>query len=524
MCKDRRKIIQNYLAVEQEKALKYESDLVLDLNMVWEPHPAQAQIKSALFGQNKKLAFIESGRKFGKTDIVVYCLYRYALSNPNSACYFIAPFQKQARELIWANNRMQNFFMPNINPQTGKTHQGYTREEAHQIYEELKEKYGVKITDNDMRIRFGNGSFIKLDGADNFEAYRGINPHFIAYDEFKDHHPKFHIGMDPNLATFDAPLLAIGTPCAGDEPNETGFNGLADYAKIAEHGAYFNFPSWSNPHVNKAFFVRKRAELFAKGEDDVWFREYCSKRVKSGQKTIFPMLNKKKHVVSEEYLKKVFWRKIKDWDKVFSFDPASSSCFAGTLYAINKYTKQILVLDEIYETKKEKMSSGQIFPRALKILDKWKILIDDTRFIYDSAALWFYNEVYNEFGIAMEPSIKDIKKKKDIRLSLIKDCLLIPGCILFNEEIVHDSLELGGGLFWEMENYRVDDNGKIPKEDDHALDEFRYALSNLYYDKAPDKPPGKDPNDERRGFTPDQDLAEDINSHFMEQHYADFYI
>jgi hypothetical protein len=508
------------LTTEQEQALIYESNLVLDLDLVWEAHPAQAMIRKALFKDGKKLVFGESGRKFGKTDIVVYCLYRFALMYPNSACYFIAPFQKQARELIWANNRLQNFLLPNIDPKTNLSHKGHTREEAFKIYAELKEKYGLKITDNDMRIRFANGSFIKLDGADNFEAYRGINPHFIAYDEFKDHHPKFHIGMDPNLATFDAPLFAIGTPCAGDEPNELGFNNLADYASKAEHGYYANFPSWSNPHISRSFLQRKKEELYAKGEEDIWLREYAAKRVKSGQRTIFPTLNKEAHTITNREINSLLSKR-KDWNYYFGFDPASSSVFAGLFVAIHKYNRRILILDEIYETDKKKMSTFPIFTRAKEIIHSWNVLEDDVRFIYDNAAAWFANEVADKFDIGLEPCIKNIKGKEDM-LSLIKDCLWVEDLILFNEKLLSPDRP-NTGVWWEMINYRVDEKGRIPKQNDHGIDTLRYILNNDHYTVVPTKPPSNSLG-ESRYSTMDRDATSIGEKDPYEYMYKEYYV
>lgn len=458
-----------------------------------------------------KTVFGECGRKFGKTDAMGYCLYRYAMSHPNSACYYIAPYQKQAKELIWANNRLQNFFLPVIDPHTNLTHAGHTREEAYAIFEELKLKYGIKVNDSEMRIRFGNGSFIKLDGADNYQAYRGINPHFIGYDEFKDHHPKFHGGMEPNLATYDAPLFVIGTPCEGDEANEEQFNSLADYAKVADDEAHFAFPSMVNHYVKTDFFVRTKKKLFARGEEDKWFREYMAMRVKAGQRMIFPMLDlpdgpKKhtKHFRPEAEVMDTFLRTKKDWETVLAFDPASTSVFAALLVAVHKTDKRILVLDEIYETKKAKMSTGKIYPRALKMLDKWKILHDECRIIYDNAAAWFSNEVADRYGYSLEPCIKDIKNK-EVRLSLIKDILNSRGLFTCSDGCVK--------FFWEMQNYRVDEKGRIPKENDHAIDCFRYILSNLYYNELPKSLPVEET--ERRGYTIEEDKARAYLDHYI---------
>ena len=478
----------------------------MDLDLCWQPHQGQALIKKALFGENKEVIFLECGRKFGKTEMLAYLLYRYALSKPNAACYFIAPFQKQARELVWANNRLQNFFLPLIDPKTNLTHKGHNREEAYKIYDELKEKYLDRVNDSEMRIKFNNGSFIKLDGADNHQAYRGINPNIIVYDEFKDHHPKFHTGMDPNLATFNAPLIVVGTPCEGDEQNMPSFNGMADYADQAENQAYFNMPTYINPHIDKAWLLRKKEELFAKGDEDKWFREYMAKRVLAGQRNIFPMIEKNKHMIPSVEMKEKL-KFYKDWDFFLSFDPASASIFGVLLVAIHKRSRQLLIMDEIYEKKKALMSTKQIFPRALELLNKWNILQDDCRMIYDNAAAWFQNEVANEYGFNLEPCRKDFKKAKEDRINLIKDCLLLEGCVYFSEEAEN--------TFNEFAEYRTDEKGRIVKneetgsEDDHNIDNLRYILSNAYYDTVPVAPPEQSEREkERRGYTIDEEFYE----------------
>jgi len=459
----------------------------MDLDLCWQPHKDQAEVKNALFAQNHKKIFLECGRKFGKTEFLAYMLYRYALLNPNSACYFIAPFQKQARELIWANNRLQNFFLPLINPTTERTFHGHTREEAHQILKELTDKYGVEALDTQMRIRFGNGSFIKLDGADQHQAYRGVNPHLIVYDEFKDHHPKFHDGMDPNLATHDAPLIIVGTPPEGDEDNDPQFCELADFCSIDGNSSYFNKSSYCNPHISAKWLDQKKLELVSRGREDVWLREYMAQRVRAGSRSIFPMFEHPdperniyytKHVIRREEAKQKVLRHHKSWDFFLSFDPASATTFAVLFGAIHKRTKEIILLGEVYETRKGEMSTGRVFPKAISLLDGYPVLAEEIRMIYDAAATWFQNEVSAQFGYGLEASMKDIGKKKEIRLNLIKD-LLLDGFLIVSEDCPK--------FIWEMRNYRADEKGKIPKENDHLLDGFRYALANFYYDQVPPK-------------------------------------
>ena len=169
--------------------LKLTAQILQDLHSCWFPHDGQVLIGKDLFYGQAKRVFVECVRKFGKTDDSVYTLNRFAAMTPNSHYYYIAPTLKQGGELVWENGRLPNFFKG-----------------------ALKDKYVHRVYEQDMRVVFKNGSFIKVDGAENYEAYRGINPHGIVYDEFKDHDERFHDAMEPNLAPHDAWLLILGTP------------------------------------------------------------------------------------------------------------------------------------------------------------------------------------------------------------------------------------------------------------------------------------------------------------------------
>jgi hypothetical protein len=159
--------------------------IIGDLNARWTPHPTQQLVLNALFRDLAPVVFNESGRKWGKTDLICYFLWRRALTIPGGHYYF-APEQKQAKEILWASNRLQTF---------GPA--GYI---------------DGKPNETEMRIWLTNGSFIKVDGSDNFNAYRGIEPHSAVYDEFRDFRPEFHKVMGPNLAPHEAQLLICTTP------------------------------------------------------------------------------------------------------------------------------------------------------------------------------------------------------------------------------------------------------------------------------------------------------------------------
>lgn len=433
---------------DQIQSAKLTADILSDLHSVFMPHTGQIEIGRALFYENKKTIMVECGRKFGKTDILCYALYRWAMTNPNTYSYYIAPWMKQIQDLVWANGRLPQFLPPH-----------------------LFKKYVLSVNNTDKRIVFKNGSFIKCEGSDNYEAGRGFSATgMVAYDELKDHNPNFHNAFEPNLAITDAPLLGVGTPSYEDD---NLFTRLGDQAKIIKSGAYFNFPSHLNPYISKDYLERKEQEFRDRGEYDVFELEYLAKRVKIGSKYIFPML-KKSMVRSHDDLIEHIRANRKDYDFFTGYDPGSAKCFAVGMFAVHRFDRHIIALDEIYATKLGENSVRQIVPMALSKMKDINHNNDDWMDCYDHAAAWFASEVsfeYPDYPHPLFPCQKDLKNK-EAKLSLIKD-ILLKDLMIFS-----DRVDKG---FWEMDNYKLDDHGKLIKSNDHWIDLFRYVLNLANY-------------------------------------------
>ena len=140
--------------------LAYHAQVVKDLSKAVTLHDGQKLVAKAIFVDEKKRVFVQCGRKWGKTSVIPYCAYRLAMMKSNSAIFIIAPFLNQARELLWADHRITHF-----------------------LPHDIAERHGVALNNSDLRVMFGNGSYIKLLGADNKEAGRGVNPDMIIFDE-----------------------------------------------------------------------------------------------------------------------------------------------------------------------------------------------------------------------------------------------------------------------------------------------------------------------------------------------------
>jgi hypothetical protein len=140
---------------------------------------------------------------------------------------------------------------------------------------------------------------------------------------------------------------------------------------------------------------------------------------------------------------------------------------------MNPYTKQVYIVDEIYEKDQSMTSVRMIYPRIEALMRKYAPytdINDDWVKVMDEAAAWFANEVMQQYGVYFMPTDK-VHNRKDQGLSLIKD-QLIHNLVTISNKCVN--------LYMEMEQYAKDDQGRIPKRDDHLIDCFRYlnAASN----------------------------------------------
>lgn len=459
-----------------ERAAVFAYDKMLrTLHRHWKPHKGQIQIGQTLFDKDIRQIFIQCGRKFGKTEIVIYMAWRWALTHPNAACYYISPYQKQSREIVWASHRLQNFGPKEL----------------------------VKSTNNtEMRITLENGSFIKCDGSENYEAYRGITPSFMIYDEFKDFRPEFHIAMAPNLAVENAPLIIIGTP----PDKECQYTEIAEEFAEDPNKAWFTMPTDMNPHIDKGWLANEKKILLRRGDDDVWEREYMAKFIRGGRSSIFPMLSNDHKVEHQKIVDGIY----RDRGKLKWYciaDPGTTTCFGVLFAAINPFTKEIYILDEIYETDQKKTSVRLV---GSQIIEKKEELHHDSGDWFngrDLAASWFENEMLDLADLkGLEPNdhvfvgIDKRANAKDQHLSIIKDALLDKKLIISDRCVK---------LFWEMENYVLDDKGKIPKENDHLIDCLRYLIEAEGYGLTNKAEPLSEAEDENfRGATIEQDIRD----------------
>lgn len=439
----------------------YLAEIVQSLQSNWTPHPSQKEVIQAFFGHCVNRFFLENGRKFGKTELVCYVLWRYALTVSNAEIYYVAPFLTQARELLWANQRIQRF--------------GPSKYMSH------------PPNNSDMRLRFTNGSFIKLTGADNFDALRGVKPDLTVLDEYASFNTAFWPAYEPNMAAKkNSKLGVIGTPpeVSADPLNpdrKHPFFELADEIHADPNGYYQNRNSFNNPHVDHDFLNNRKKKLIDRGDESLWLREYEAKRVTGGAGSILPTFDKKKHILKHVDIMSLINRQIRYLDFYIHSDPGTASVFAMLFAAVNRYTKTVYFLDELYEDKQIETSTAKIIPRKNAIV-KDLAEFGDWYQGYDEAATWFNNESIQSFKDPWIATSKASNPKTE-GLSLIKD-QLTSGRMYFSDRCIKTT--------WEIENYIRDKNGKIPKVNDHQIDNMRYINAAAFLSLDENEVPGLD--------------------------------
>jgi len=424
-------------------------ELTKQLRKKWKPHLDQKIVGKAILNDGYTSVFLQCGRKWGKTEIAIDLLWHFAYWFPGVPCYYIGPYAKQAKEILWADPRLQTF-----GPRKWL----------------LDGNKG--INNSELRLNFKNGSFIKVDGSDNFDAYRGVKFKLCIYDEYKDHRPEFRKAMRPNAAVLDGVELFMGSP----PDRECDYTLLAKEHKEDPKKYFYRAPTNHNPFIAKEWLDAEEERLILRGEEDEWQREYMAEFVPGGITKIFGMLDRDKHVFKHADILREIARDQKKLHWYVTADPAAATVFAVIFMALNPYTKVWYVLDELYESDQSKMSVNQM---GLKIISKLDELNDRYEWTktYDEAEKWFSSEMMDRFQDFWQPTHKSTNKKEH-GISLIKDTLL-QGKLRISNRCEK--------LFWEMDNLYKDKQGKIPKKDDHLVDCLRYTLHAAYYSVKPEK-------------------------------------
>lgn len=149
------------------------------------PYLPRKQMK-AFHARKERFACIVAHRRFGKTVAAINDLIRTALTLDRQSVRvaYIAPYYRQAKAIVWDYAKYYTSVIP-----------------------------GIVINESELRIDFPNGSRLRLFGADNYDAMRGLYFDDVVLDEPAD----FPVSawptvIRPALADRKGRATFVGTP------------------------------------------------------------------------------------------------------------------------------------------------------------------------------------------------------------------------------------------------------------------------------------------------------------------------
>lgn len=416
---------------------------------------------AAILWGGAKQSFLEWGRRTGKSECEIAAVGIWSQLVQHSKSYYFVPEVGQAAEILWKPKKIEMVVPGN---------------------------WIEEMLNNEMRVYWAGSTersaFFKLDGANNIDKRRGIEPSngILIIDEVRDIHPEFWSVMRPILAKWYSPVIFSTTPpnelTDSDDPTKPHWViRMADGMKDHPKRFYSHATIHDNPHLSAEFIEDTRLELIEKGEEDVWQREYLAMRVpkKTGRK--FPMLNRTTHVRPHAALVELITPDLDYFEWWCLTDPAAGkdSCWAWNLIGVNKFSRMVYFLDELDTSDQGQMMTSVQWPLILSKLREWEPDLDEWSLHYDEAEAWFATDMMDKYDVAFAPSKKESRSKYE-GFSSIKD-LLLSNQALFSDRCKH--------TLWELENYEGE------KSRDHHVDLSRYFFNVSGYTVKTEKPPAK---------------------------------
>lgn len=442
-------------------------------------HDKQKQVLRAIFKDGYKRIFIRKGRKGGGTETLLYPAVRLAGCFDNQACYIIGPQYNLQKEIVWSNNRIRNFIPP---------------------------EWGAKLKEFEGRVKFPNGSFIKVHGADNHKSLVGIEGDLFIFDELKDHDPRAYKNCYPNVASRDAIWIVCGAP----PKNKSNF-----YYKLEQEirddpdWFFIHWGTWDNADNlpgGREWIQNEKEQYYRNGNWDEWETEWEARYIFGGKRTVlsaFKAEGSDSHVVPYDVIEPILARDRNKLQWHILFDPGYATCFAVLFVCYNPYTSEVFVLDEIYETDRKKLSINEIWPRVVAKADaiapgvKWRRLVD-------SAAPGFPQEVRSRWG--RDISFALCSKEEDDEDKYFR---IWNGCFATNRWMIASRCS---NHIFEIENYLTEEDtgaksNLYPDKDNHTLDLGRYFLKRVNYGFMQKQNDISYISDLKRGFSPEEDFS-----------------
>jgi len=175
---------------------------------------------------NRRFVVLVAGRRWGKTTLGLWRLVVHAASAAGRLCYYVAPTERQAKEIAWRN----------LKDIVSLAMRRCTRE-------------------SDLEIELLNNSIIKLHGPNSL---RGCGLDLVVLDEYADMHPAiWEEVVWPMLSDREGRALFIGTPTKG----LNHFYQLYLDAQCRSHWAAFHFRTEQGGYVSPDELALLRSDM-----------------------------------------------------------------------------------------------------------------------------------------------------------------------------------------------------------------------------------------------------------------------
>jgi PBSX family phage terminase large subunit len=383
-------------------------------------HVAQKEIAT----DTHRFRVVNCGRRFGKTLLSVYEMVALASGRENGSVAYIAPTHQQARDIAWAE--LKRVCQP----------------VAQQINETRLE---ITITN-----KHGKLSKIALRGWESVETLRGQAFDFIVLDEvssFRNFWLNWQEVLRPTLTDRRGQCLFISTP--------KGFNHFYDLYNIEltdQDYKSFHFTTYDNPYIPVDEIEKAKKEL----TEDRFAQEYMADFRKT-EGLVYKEFERGRHVFRGDYKDHM-----KGQAKIIGGLDFGFTNPAAALTIRKDTDGKYFVTEEWY---KRGYTDAQIadYVKALG----WNVCYPDPESASGCAEL-------HRRGV----NIRDVIKNKD---SVRNGINAVRELFKSNRLFIHESCR---NLIWELETYtypekKPDHNEEENpiKENDHALDALRYALS-----------------------------------------------
>jgi PBSX family phage terminase large subunit len=370
----------------------------------------------------KRFRVVNCGRRFGKTTLAVLEMVAKAVSKTDIRIAYIAPTYQQARDIAWED--LKNLVLP----------------AAAKINESRLE---VLVKTQDEGI-----SKISLRGWESIETLRGQKFDFIVIDEIASMR-NFWINWEevirPTLTDKKGHVLFISTP--------KGFNHFYDlYNKSLKDDDYesFHFTSYDNPHLPVEELDKAKFEMLPERFSQEYMADF-----KKAEGLVYKEFNRAQHVYTDRQEELNITEDIAGIDFGFTNPAAVIKIRKG-------HDNSYWVSEEWYKRQQSEDAIADYVSAC-----KFNKVFPDPESPSAIAALR-----------AKGVNVRDVLKNKD---SITSGINVVRELFLNNRLKVHSSCI---SLIEELESYSYpekrdgfNEEEKPIKENDHALDALRYALS-----------------------------------------------